>query len=274
VAAALVVALVWLGGFRMGQSPVGNLVHQKVSLRRQLRDAKRLGASEVAALDARMQTLLRNRARCYTDESDIQNIQRLIAQASYEVAASLAELDLTNVNKRLCPGTQAGLASMWYQSRINGLLATPPTTPMDPTPVLAWEGIERRAQAFGLTSSERLSPLTIFTMSYNNHLWQLAKASFQVAWGDQLVGPSDLTLIQTYYADLTNLGLAMTRQIGLRDRISGYSLLATAAAIGNGYGVGGEATSDLRNLLRGRRWPRPDWSDPILATTRHHRFGG
>ena len=271
LAAAVVIGLVWLGGYQYGKSPVAGMSQRTARLQRQLHTASQTRNLEVAGLEHQMQVLEQHRAHCYTDDSDIENIQRLETQADYKVAAALADLDLSNVNKPLCPETQAGLALVWYQSSINGLLATPPTTPMDQTPVLAWEGIERRAEALGLSSADQVSPMTVFTMSYNNHLWLLARASFLAAWNDNLVGPGDVTQIQTYYADLTNLGLALTRQTQPRVKDRGFSMLSTAAAIGKAYEVGGEAESDLQSLLDRRPWPHPDSSDPILAAAKTSR---
>ena len=264
MATVLAAGLVWLGGFQYGHSAVGGLTTQKGQLQQQLSRTRWQDRVTIDGLEKRIRALLLHRAHCYTDDSDIQNIQRLVDQANYKMAAGLAQLDLTNKNKPVCPGTQSALAQIWYTASINGLLATPVTSPLDGTPVLAWRGIERRADALGISSSERLSPLTIFTMSYNNHLWQLGRASFLVAWKAQLVGPSNLTLVQTYYADMTNLGLALTRQVQGADKRRGYSLLATAAAIGKAYGVGDEASADLQRLGHGP-WPKPDWSEAVLA---------
>jgi hypothetical protein len=262
-AVALVVGI--LGGFVVGHAPVGGLARQNQVLMRRLASQTNSSGARIANLQRQLAAANHTHRHCFTDDADVQHIQTFISEANYRTAAALAQLDLSNANKPACPLTFAGLAALWYQSSIDALLATPPSGPTDMTPVLTWQGIERQADSFGVPLSERLSPLTVFTMAYDNHEWRLAQATFLVAWRNQMVGPGDQTLVQTYYATLTNLGLALSHQTEANARDAGYSTLATAAAIGAAYNVGGEAAADLRRMFGSRAWPRPDGSNPVLV---------
>ena len=263
VAAALIAGI--LSGFLLGHAPVGGLARQNQKLARQLATQANSNGVRIANLERQLAAATQNHRHCFTDDADVQHIQTFISEANYRTAAALAQLDLSNANKPACPLTFAGLAALWYQSSIDALLATPPSGPTDMTPVLTWQGIERQADSFGVPLSERLSPLTVFTMAYANHDWRLAQASFLVAWRNQMVGPGNVTLIQTYYAALTNLGVALSHQPEASAQKAGYAMLATAAAIGAAYNVGGEAATDLRHVFGFRAWPRPDDSNPVLV---------
>jgi hypothetical protein len=233
-----------------------------------------LSAQRISGLDGRIEAMMRNHARCYTDSTEVTDIQSLLNKAQYSSAAALAQLALTNVNAPVCPATQAGIGSLWYTASMEGLLSMPATGPSDQTPVLTWRSIEREADALGLVPSERLNPLTVFSLAYTAHAWQLARAAFASAWSQQIVSPSDLNDVIRYYSDLRNLGLALASRPNSSTRRQGYVVLATSDAIDYHYRLGqGEARTDLIRLLRGGSWPRPDWSDPVLAAASHRQIG-
>lgn len=248
------VALV-LAGYLLGHAPVPGLQarmdHQQI----------RLGA-----LKHTLTVMRRNATRCWTYSDDIQTIQRLADSGRFSSAAALANLDLSDPARPVCPQPHTALEQLWYTASIEGLLGAAPTSPLDPSPALAWQSIERRADALGLPTSERTSPLTIFTQAYNRQEWGLARAAFLHAWG-RLVGPSDLSEVEAYYSTLRNLGRALWAQASPAPRHSGLVMLSTARAISDVYSLKrGEATSDLIWLAgpHPRRWPRPDWHDPVL----------
>jgi hypothetical protein len=256
------IVLVFASGLLIGHGPVSGLEAQRTALSKQ-----------VTGLDHRIETIVLNHAHCYTDGTEVSDIQGMLNKAEYQSAAALAHLALTNVNHPPCPQTQAGLGALWYSASMDELLSTPAGSPMDQAPILTWLGIEREADALGLVPSERLNPLTVFSLAYSAHSWRLARAAFRSAWSRQVVGPADLNDLVRYYADLRNLGLALSSQARANARYEGYLVLATANAIDRRFGLGqGEADSDLIRLLGTAAWPHPDWSDPVLAATRNRRI--
>jgi hypothetical protein len=245
-------------GFEIGHAPVDG-------------QASELGQKtiQLAWTQHRLDVLIQTGTRCWPYSDDIRTIRRLTDSGRYSAAASLANLDLSNMGQPACPQPHVALENLWYTASIDDLLATSPTSPLDQTPVLTWLGIERRANALGIPPDNRTSPLTIFIQAYNRQEWGLAQASFLRAWGT-IIGPADLSQVVAYYSTLRNFGRALIAEGG-SSRRAGLVMSSTAQAVSNVYGLNrGEARGDLIRFAGSSpaHWPRPNEHDPVLLAGR------
>lgn len=203
---------------------------------------------------------------CSDAEGELAQVRDFLARGQRGTAIVLVEAALNQEGRRLCPGARSTLAVLWYGASIDELLATPGTDDLaSRNAALKWLTIERKADGYGVATSDRLAPMTVAQRAYSAGLWPLADVSFRKAWEAGHIG---LESAGFRYALLRNWGneLAFRGQPAVREE--GVSLLATAQAIAKKYSLNGrgEACADLQRLgFADCRQVTPDNDDPLLA---------
>ena len=248
-------------GFLGGHASVPGLEQQKAALVQQLQQTKQ-----------QEQVLLISR-RCSTYDQQIAEIQSLIHAGKPEVAGALATVDLHDAAHPVCPQTRVELAALAYNATMTGLFQSAQPDTLDPTPLLTWRSADRQADLWGVPASERLSPLSIASQAYNDHLWDISREAFLQAWRAGLVGSADLSEVSFYLAILRNQGDLLLRSGMASNQHQGAVLLRTGDAISQAYNLGrGECHTDLVRFLGSNesQWPGPDPSDPVLAAAKGH----
>jgi hypothetical protein len=191
--AILGIALVLLIGYEIGHAPVDGLEAKNTALTMQAAREKAQRLHDVAILQAYIQWLKESGQRhCVSSQGDIRNIQRLMG----------------NADKPPC--NASGLAMIYFSAGLDDLESSPPSVGADQSLALRFERLNTKADALGLDSTERESPLTTAASAYRNQLWSLSRAAFQLAWKQQLVGPVDKEPLGAYYAATVNQAKALT----------------------------------------------------------------
>lgn len=256
------VALAFLAGFLGGHQPVSGLQQTSSRLEHQLN-----------SVHQQEQALLLHR-HCTTDDTQIHYVQQLLQAGQPDAAAAFVEVALRKADPPACPQTRIELGALAYTARLNALFSRVEVSPLDHGPVLAWLSAERQADAVGVPTEQRLSPLSVVAQAYNAHLWELARAAFLTAWHQGLVGPGDVGEVERYYAILRNYGRVLAQETTGENYQRGLVLLRTADAVSQAYQLGrGEAATDLQSLVAGRHapWPALDNSDSVLRAASSKR---
>jgi len=173
----------------------------------------------------------------------------------------------------LCASAQATLAGFRYTAAMNEALAVTSsaggTSDAGHQALLKWLEAEQFADSHAIPPEQRTPPMTVYSTAYSIGAWELTRAAFLKGWGNGVAGPTNLKMVDGYYATLVNLGLQNATSSRSAVRESGLRLLYTADRIARRYDLPGrgEARESLIRFLGSDEstWPEADLDDPVLA---------
>ncbi len=209
---------------------------------------------------------------CFDATKEVEQIEVLIRQRKFALAAELAYLQLSNRERPLCDDAKLALAGLAYQAEMSDVYTLPAAE--GHKALQRWQEAERRAQANGVPKEKR-SGLTVASEAYKAHLWELSRGAFLKAWDEEPESTQTREWVEFYYAIMRNFGKNAVKQKQFDQQYHlGLVLLSTACAIDKGYELNrGEACQDLVEELGQSNWPAPDAGDKVLLAAPHNQGG-